>query len=363
MVRAPRGPSLASVAEALQLSNATVSNAYNRPDKLSAELRAQILAYAATVGYAGPNPVARQLSRGRTDTIGLVFSNELTYAFAHQAAVGFLDGLTSVCEGTEYNLLIIPTGATAGDRRVSKISSAAVDGIIVYSPPDGDVRLEAVLHRNEPVVVVEGPKMPKRAAWVGLDDREAGKTVANHLLGLGHRQFGLITFARGLRPSPGIIAPANVAGGEYRVPRERIVGVVDALSTAPGTQLTVFECSQGPSSREAGAAATTALLDVRPDITAIICLDDAFALGALDAARQRALNVPEQLSVTGFDDIPEAEWAGLTTIHQPLKRKGEIAASLVLDAKEHARRRHSVVVLPCELRVRRTTAKVRKRSR
>jgi DNA-binding LacI/PurR family transcriptional regulator len=360
-VKAPRGPSLTSVAQALQLSTATISNAYNRPEKLSAELRAQILAYAASVGYAGPNPVARQLSRGRTDTIGLVFAEELTYAFAHQAAVEFLNGLTSVVEGTDYNLLIIPTGATEGDHRIGKISGAAVDGIIVYSPPDGDARLEAVLRRNEPVVVVEGARTPKRAAWVGLDDRAAGHTVATHLLGLGHRRFGLITYPRGLQPRTGILDPADIHGGEFRTPRERISGVVDALAETPSTQLTVFECPQV--TRELGARAGAALLDARPDISAIICLDDVFALGVLDTAGNRGIGVPEELSVTGFDDIPEAAWAGLTTVHQPLRQKGEIAARLVLDPREHAKSRHSTVVLPCELRVRRTTAKRRRRGR
>lgn len=361
MVKAPRGPSLTSVAQALQLSTATVSNAYNRPHKLSADLRKQILAYAESVGYAGPNPVARQLSRGRTDTIGLVFAEELTYAFAHQAAVEFLNGLTSVVEGTDYNLLIIPTGATEGDRRISKISTAAADGIIVYSPPDGDARLEAVLRRNEPVVIVEGPRLPKRAAWVGLDDRAAGHVVATHLLRLGHRRFGLVTYPRGLRPVEGILESADVSGGEFRTPRERIAGVMDALSATAATRLTVFECPQV--TRELGAKAATELLASRPDITAIICLDDVFALGVLDAARERGLDVPESLSVTGFDDIPEAAWAGLTTVHQPLRQKGEIAARMVLDPEERAKRRHDVVVLPCELRVRRTTAKKPRRVR
>lgn len=349
-----RGPSLASVASSLQLSTTTVSNAYNRPDKLSADLRNKILAYAASVGYPGPNPVARQLSRGRTDTIGLVFTNELTYAFAHQAAVEFLDGLTSVCEGTEYNLLIIPTGAREGDQRISKISTAAVDGIVIYSPPDGDPRLDVAFQRNEPVVIVEGPKTPKRAAWVGLDDHAAARSVATHLLGLGHRRFGLITFQRGLHPRHGIVRSEDIATGEYRVPRDRIAGVAEALSEQSATQLTVFEC---PSvSKENGADAATRLLDAHPDITAVICLDDVFALGALTAARLRNLTVPDQLSVTGFDDIAEAEWAGLTTLRQPLRKKGEIAARLILDPVEHKKRRHTVTVLPCELVARSTTA-------
>src|SRR5690349_11063356 len=112
MPRRPAGrPSLATVAAALEVSTATVSNAFNRPALVSVALRDRVLAEAARQGYAGPDPAARQLSRGRTDTLGLLFTGELSFAFGDPAAVSFVDGLTQSCQTAELNLLLIAADA------------------------------------------------------------------------------------------------------------------------------------------------------------------------------------------------------------------------------------------------------------
>src|SRR5215216_2830224 len=91
-------PTLATIAEAVGVSRMTVSNAYNRPDQLSPALREKILAKAAELGYSGPNPVARTLSRGETGSVGLVLDYPLTRAFTDPATVGFLHGVAAGCE-------------------------------------------------------------------------------------------------------------------------------------------------------------------------------------------------------------------------------------------------------------------------
>src|SRR3954469_123367 len=118
-------PTLATIADALGVSRMTVSNAFNRPDQLSPELRAKILAKAQELGYSGPNPVARTLSRGRTGSVGVILDAPLTIAFSDPAAVQLLHGVATVCEERELGLWLVPRIA---GRDAALIHSALVDG-------------------------------------------------------------------------------------------------------------------------------------------------------------------------------------------------------------------------------------------
>ena len=132
--RNDRAVTLATVAEAVGVSRMTVSNAYNRPDQLSPELRARVLEVAHELGYSGPHPVARTLSRGETGSIGLVLDYPLTRAFSDPATVGFLHGVASGCEERALGLSLVPqiTG-----RDAALIQSALVDGFVMYCTPNG----------------------------------------------------------------------------------------------------------------------------------------------------------------------------------------------------------------------------------
>src|SRR5262245_55360189 len=153
----PSRPTLATVAEALGVSRMTVSNAYNRPDQLSPELRERVLATARELGYAGPNPVARTLSRGDTGTIGLVLDFPLTDALRDPAAVELLHGVAAGCEQRGLGLTLVPKIA---GRHAALIQSALVDGFILYSAPVLDDRLAAVRERRVPYVLVDFPPDP-----------------------------------------------------------------------------------------------------------------------------------------------------------------------------------------------------------
>lgn len=118
-----------------------------------------------------------------------------------------------------------------------------------------------------------------------------------------------------------MIEPASVH-------RSRILGLHDALAAVGVTDLPVEERPENTA--EAGAEALNALLDRRPDLTAAFALMDVLALGALTAARERGLSIPRDLTITGYDDIPQAATAGLTTVSQPLVDKGRIAGELYL---------------------------------
>ena len=106
--RSGRRVTLARIAEELDVSAMTVSNAYNHPNRLSGALKERIFETAGRLGYHGPDPVGRSLRRQRTDVVGVLYSNPLSYAFDDPAAVSFLSGLSSVTEGADLGLLLVP---------------------------------------------------------------------------------------------------------------------------------------------------------------------------------------------------------------------------------------------------------------
>jgi DNA-binding LacI/PurR family transcriptional regulator len=344
--RATDRVTLATIAEAVGVSRMTVSNAYNRPDQLSPELRDRVLAAARALGYAGPDPVASTLSRGKTGSVGLVLDYALTMAFTDPATVQFLHGVAAGCEKQALGLSLVPRieGGSA-----TLVHRALVDGFVLYCVPEEDPRMDAVRGRNLPYVRVD---FDPRSGVVGVnvDDEGAARATAEHLVALGHRRFGIAL----PHELPGSTGAEAEAAAYHHVTRSRLAGWRTALEAA-GIDWSSVPVASGPGKqRESGQAAGARLLDRAERPTAIIALSDVVACGVLEAARERGIAVPGELSVTGFDDVPEAARAvpPLTTVRQPHDRKGSEAVRLLLEPDAGS------VVLPTELIVRASTAPV-----
>ena len=140
-----RPATLASLAAELGVSRTTVSNAYNRPDQLSAPLRERVLEAARRLGYPGPDPVARSLRTRRAGAVGLLLTEALSYAFRDPVATGFLEGLALACEQAGQGLLLVPVSPEHAD--VAAVHRAGVDGFVVYSVREDDPHFLAVLER------------------------------------------------------------------------------------------------------------------------------------------------------------------------------------------------------------------------
>jgi DNA-binding LacI/PurR family transcriptional regulator len=341
---------LATIAEELGVSRMTVSNAYNRPEKLSAELRQRVLATAKRLGYSGPDPLAATLRRGHVGALGLLFDDPLTYAFTDPAAVLFFEGIAAVCERERVGLVLVPTKAgTPAETDLTR--TALVDGFIAYCDVADDGRLDVVEERGLPLVVVDGP-LREGAPSVGIDDRGAARAAAEHLLELGHRDVGVVAFP--LSPD-GYEGPSDLerqAAGRYFCTGERLMGIRAAFEAAGLEWAAVPVEERMPHGRDAGRRAAAALLD-RPDRpTALLAMSDELAIGALHAAAERGLAVPDNLSIIGFDDTPPAAEAQLTTIAQPHREKGETAARMLLEPDAQPAR----VVLPTRVVRRASTA-------
>lgn len=336
---------LATVAEAVGVSRMTVSNAYNRPDQLSPELRARVMEAAERLGYSGPDPVARTLSRGKTGSVGLVLDYPLTIAFTDPGTIQFLHGVAAGCEQEGLGLTIVPRIEGGG---AALIQNALVDGFVIYCVHPGDSRMDAIVGRKLPYVRVDFDAEPGMVD-VNIDDEGGARAVAEHLTALGHRRIG-IALPHG---HSGDTGPEARASAWHHVTVSRLDGWRAGLEAA-GIDWATVPVASGPDKlREAGRIAGARLLDRADRPTAIIALSDVLAIGVLEAAAERRISVPGELSVAGFDDVPEAATADppLTTIRQPHQRKGSEAVRLLLEGAEA-----KSVLLPIELVVRASTA-------
>ncbi|CAN5296839.1 LacI family DNA-binding transcriptional regulator [soil metagenome] len=324
---------LTRIAEELGVSAMTVSNAYNHPDRLSEALRERIFETAGRLGYHGPDPVGRSLRRQRTDVVGVLYSNPLSYAFDDPAAVSFLGGLSSVTEEADLGLLLVPAagGGASRERDLRAAAQAAVDGFVIYSMSDEEPLLAAALERRLPAVVVDQP-CKEGVPFVGVDDEAAARTAAEHLLHLGHERFAIVSFALSPDGRGGIANPVRQERAAYRVSGLRLWGYRAALEDAglPWSKVPVYECPG--SSKEFGQRAAEALLSPEYRPTAILASSDQLALGVIAWATERGLSVPEDVSVVGFDDIPAAASADppLTTVHQDHAAKGILAGRMLV---------------------------------
>jgi DNA-binding LacI/PurR family transcriptional regulator len=330
----PGRPTLETVAQAAGVSAMTVSNAYNRPDQLSEETRARVLAVAKELGYAGPDPAGRSLRTRRADTIGVLLTEQLPYAFADPGMVSFLHGLASGLADAGQALLLLPT---EGNAEHAHVRNALVDGFVLTSLVAGHPAVADVLGRRMPVVSWGHPKIPG-VPRICVDNARAAAKAARHLLELGHTSFGVVTFGDSSDGSHAVASGDGEPGAQTLVPgvqlamRARVSGFVRALHAGGIDPASVAVVAGARNSRSAGReAAARMLADRRP--TAVFGVTDVLALGVLDAAASGGVDVPRELSVVGFDDVAAAAASvpPLTTVAQSLFDQGRLAASVVLD--------------------------------
>jgi len=317
---------LARVAELAGVSVMTASYAYNRPDRVSDQARSKVLAAAGQLGYPGPDPRARSLRRGSTRTLGVVLGEHLSYAFDDPGAVAFLAGIADVCAARGYGMTILPITGAADD--VPRITDAAVDGFIVWTTSDDDPILAAVQAMQRPAVIHGGPVVPG-LELVSIDNREAARAV------------GAIAFAGANRPAvlsqplsrervSTISQGADITDVLFPVTRSRLEGYRQAAEDAgiAWRDVVVAVCPRNDAT-EAEQLAATLLASAQPP-DAIAAMSDQLAAGVVRAARAAARVIPDDLAVTGWDDLAVAAQLGLTTVAQSLREQGAACAQAAL---------------------------------
>ena len=178
---------LQTLADRLGVSRTTASNAFNRPDQLNPALRERVLALAAELGYAGPDPAGRALRSGRAGAIGVMFTEGLSYAFEDPAAIATLGGVAAEAERAATSLVLLPASfSSSGGPTAAAVRAAIVDAFYIISLPEGHPGVLAALERNVPVVIADTPRV-EGVPFVGIDDRGGARAAAAHLAEAGPR--------------------------------------------------------------------------------------------------------------------------------------------------------------------------------
>lgn len=346
---------LASVAAELGVSRTTVSNAYNRPEQLSTELRARILSAAVQMGYPGPNPTARSLRTRRVGALGVLLTEHLSYAFEDLASVDFLAGMAEASYGSNTALTLVPAGPGIEQTRewtsaTRQVNQTVVDGFVVYSVAEGDPHLAAVRARRLPVVVCDQPTNIAELPFVGIDDFAAIQPAARALIAAGHRKIGVLSIRMHRVRADGHLSHDNIRDASLHVQRSRVLGALEVFREAGLDPDLIPVVTRHINDRVNSIEAARELLDRHPDLTAVLCTTDSMAFGVLDYARDRGISVPADLSVTGFDGVQVALDHGLSTVVQPNKAKGAAAGRLLLElVDDHISDRPAPVPMPREI--------------
>lgn len=344
------------VAKAAGVSQAAVSYAYSGSPRVSARGREQIFAVAAELGYTGPNIAGRSLRLGRIGTVGVLVPGSLATAVEDPSTALLLRGIVEVGELADVALTLLPVdraGLTTEQRPVQPaVLRGLVDGVVMHCLPNDHPVVGALLNRRIPAVAVDSPRIPN-VPYVTVDHRSAGAEQMNHVLAQGHRRVGIIADRLGRATVAGPRQFSDVDPVTETYLQERLAGYRDAITAAGVRGIDVSLVESADIDMRSGMAAAQQLLVGSARPTAIVATSDVHAVAALRVLAMQGISVPGAMSVIGFDDAPIAELMGLTTIRQPLREKGEAAATMLLDLIDGRSRRRSVK--PTELVVRSST--------
>ena len=186
---------LSDVAERAGVSKATASNVFNRPQLVRAEVRERVLAAAEAIGYAGPDPMGRLLSAGKVNAIGVATAEPLGYFFEDPFARSMMKGITETCDANGIGISLI--SAASEDALAWSIKSAVVDGLILFCIEDTDRLVAAARERRLPFVTLAFGDTDDSVSVVGVDDVGGARLAAEHLTGLGHRRFAILSMEFG----------------------------------------------------------------------------------------------------------------------------------------------------------------------
>ena len=325
---------LRDVAKRAGVSHQTVSRVINGDPLVTPETRARVDAAIAELGYQ-PNAIARSLAAGRTHTLACLAPNLTDYTFAR-----IIEGAEAECRQHGFFLISssAPDEATFAALINELVPSRRIEGVMVINPYI-DQRTQH-LPDNFPTVFIGGhPRDGLDVDAITLDDCGAARTAAHHLIELGHTRIAMIT-------GP-LVEDCT---------QDRITGYHRALKEAK-LKANPALIIEGDWSASSAHRATLDLMKIKQPPTAVFAQNDRMALGALRAARDLGLNVPEQIAVIGLDDMPLASYFDppLTTMRQDMFGIGRTAAQLLVRAIEQPQAKHQQLRQPAELIIRQST--------
>jgi len=311
--RGPRRASISDVAREAGVSLGTVSNVLNRPDRVSAPTRDRVQRAIEQLSFI-PNGSARQLRAGTITTVGAVLL-DIGNPFFTEVARGIEDRL-----GRDDYTLMLASSDGEPDRETRYLRLFEEHGVlgVLVTPAGHDLEhLLELRSRGVQVVLLDATSPDPTVSSVAVDDVAGAAMAVDHLLALGHRRIGFVN------------GPPTI---QQCVDRRE--GALRALTAAGLDGSAMVEIEVPTLNADGGEAGVTQLLDGGPVPTALFCVNDLTALGAMRTLRAHGLRIPDDMAVVGYDDVNFASMltTPLTSVRQPTHRLGEVAADLLLRA-------------------------------
>ena len=317
------------VAAASGVSYGTVSRVLNNDPHVHPETRAKVLEEIDRLGYV-TNRQARSLAGGKTNMIGLLVP-DLGTAYTGE----IVHGIDAEISSNNLDLLLYTTHRTASKEAnyVANLVQGLVDGLLLLLPRNPIDYIGTLTARKFPFVLIDHQGTGEDCPAVGATNWQGAYDATDYLINLGHKRIGFITGTMDLG------CAIDRLGGYRSALRTRNIPEDDEM---------IF---QGTFYQLDGFNGACHLLDHPNPPTAIFASNDVMAMGAMDAIRSRGLRIPNDVSVIGFDDIPQASLIrpALTTIRQPLEKMGHVAAQILLDLLKHSDQEVNRIELPTEL--------------
>ncbi|HEY3837605.1 MAG TPA: LacI family DNA-binding transcriptional regulator [Bryobacteraceae bacterium] len=331
-------PSIKDIARKAGVSHCTVSRALHHSPLINAKTAERIREIARRSGYV-PNQVARSLVSRSTHTVGVVVTT-----IADPFIGEVVEGIESIANQRGYSVILANSQADPDleIKVVDSFTQRRVDGILVTASRVGALHGKRLAGTNVPIVLINNQRLEQPAGAqtysVGIDNVSATRDIVGHLIQLGHRRIAYIGDSLG-----------------YHSDEERFSGyrAMLRLSRLPLDSELVL---RGDGKAEQGEHAAARLLALPNPPTAIFCYNDMTALGALRAAAEHGLRVPQDVAIAGFDDLFVASYTTppLTTIRQPKQEMGRRAMTILLDLLS-GEVPETRILLPGELVVRGST--------
>ncbi|HMT06624.1 MAG TPA: LacI family DNA-binding transcriptional regulator [Pyrinomonadaceae bacterium] len=337
---------LSDIAEAAGVAAMTVSRVVSGVGYVSESTRERVLKALKDHNFRR-NGLARGLKRRSTETVGLVLG-DISNPYSTELARGVRETLLS--RGFNLFICISDAGETEDTQAFKSLAEHSVDGIIVAtrSNKGGDKYLRELVETNVPVVALGRDLEHRHVDLVGTDNFKGGFVATEHLIERGHKRIAFLG--------------ANLSVGSQLKRLQGYVAALEENAIAVDDELVVGHGDDnvgGYSTEEIGFEGMKRLLSLKNRPTAVFARNDFTAIGAMRAISDAGLSIPKDVAVVGFDDIPMAARMSpsLTTVRQPMRLQGEIAATMLLDritSKTPIRRRQRV--LDCELIVRESSS-------
>ena len=314
----------------------TVSRVINGAQNVRPATREKVLEAIRELSYY-PNAAARALNRNRANVLEILIPHE-DYFYSSEYFSELIFGIEKVVHDSEYNLIFNTYDPGSGAEYALLYKQRKVDGLLIVAPASTDRTIAGLQEESVPFVLINGRVDDLEVSFVDVDNRAGSFLAVQYLYDLGHRRIGIIT---------GNLLVVNA--------RHRLEGYLDCLSKH-GIAESGKWIYEGNWSEESGYAGFSHLLKLEDPPSAIVCSNDLMAIGAMRAAADMGVEIPEIVSIVGYDDIRLSSFVNprLTTIHQPIDLVGKTAVQVLLRSLSGQQSNPQQVVLQPELVVRKS---------